>query len=61
MQKHDAFEIRMHDDDELAGIHGADVAWRKPLRSWPLSIVERVASTMEKAGFTRLAAILRWR
>jgi hypothetical protein len=43
MKKHKVFEVHLHDDEELAAIHGAPVAWREPLRAWPLSVVERVA------------------
>ena len=42
MKKHDDFDLRLHDNDELAEIHGADVITREPIRSWPLSAVWRV-------------------
>ena len=42
MKKHKDFDIWLHDDGELSGIHGADVASRETLRCWPLSLVERV-------------------
>ena len=43
MKKHDDFEIWLHENDELVKIHGANIISREPLRSWPLSVVERVA------------------
>jgi len=42
MKKHADYDIWLHDDDELRGIHGADVISRTVLRRWPLSVVERV-------------------
>ena len=42
MKKHADFDIWLHDDGELRGIHGADVISRTVLRCWPLSVVERV-------------------
>jgi hypothetical protein len=43
MNKHDIFDIHLHDDEELAALHGAPLSWRESLRAWPLSLVERVA------------------
>jgi hypothetical protein len=43
MRKHEDFEIWLHDNDELAAIHGANVISREPLQAWPLSVVERIA------------------
>ena len=42
MHKHEHHDIWLHDECELSEIHGAAVVSREPLRSWPLSAVERV-------------------
>jgi len=43
MKTHNDFNIRLHENSELADIHGAKVVLREPLHGWPLSVVERVA------------------
>jgi len=42
MKKHNDFEIWLHENDELAKIHGTNVTLREPIQGWPLSVVERV-------------------
>ena len=42
MKKHDDFKLWLHEDEELAKIHGAAVTSREPISKWPLSAVERV-------------------
>ena len=42
MKKHDDFDLWLHDNDELAKIHGTNVTTREPIRGWPLSAVERI-------------------
>jgi serine/threonine protein kinase len=42
MKKHDDFDLWLHDDVELAKIHGTNVITRERIRGWPLSVVERI-------------------
>ena len=42
MKKHDDFDLWLHENDELAKIHGTHITTREPIRGWPLSVVERV-------------------
>jgi hypothetical protein len=42
VKKHNNFDIWLHDDDELAVIHGTNIISRESLHEWPLSVVERI-------------------
>ncbi|MFO8007050.1 MAG: hypothetical protein R6V05_04860 [Candidatus Brocadiia bacterium] len=42
MHKHEHWEMRLHDDAELAELLGSPVREREVLQQWPLSQVERV-------------------
>jgi len=51
MQKHNEFELWLHDDNELSNIHGANITSRQVLQEWPLSVVESVTFS---DGITRI-------
>ncbi|MDR2687219.1 MAG: aminoglycoside phosphotransferase family protein [Oscillospiraceae bacterium] len=42
MKKHGAFELWLHDNDELSAMQGMAAISRHTLQEWPLSVVERV-------------------
>lgn len=42
MKKHPYFDLRLHDDDELASLLPAPVTVRSTIHEWPLSCVQKV-------------------
>lgn len=45
MYSHPYFDLYLHDDDELGALLGSPVCQRQTLQEWPLSCVQRIATT----------------
>lgn len=71
VEPHSHFDLRLHDDDELANLLGAAILTRESLHAWPLSSVEEIrladervyvykaqrAPTVEPAFYAAMAAV----
>jgi hypothetical protein len=42
VHRHEYFDLRLHDDEELVGLVGVDIVERVTLHDWPLSCVQRL-------------------
>jgi hypothetical protein len=49
MQRHPFFDLRLHDDDELAALLQDEVRERLTLHEWPLSCVQKVTTAQGRA------------